>query len=326
MTFWENTRSKIKAILLATLGLFLFICADYSVYSAFLALKIDHDIYRGTFTVIVNLFTVALMLLVHFASSTKEKPLIKLNKINPGQATALVIVGLGMLGFVTFYIVMADKIALYLESMKEAMVDYRESVDRYAETPQVVVPLWDSILYAVTVSFFVPVAEELCFRGVVFGQLRKAFGPWVSVILSAVGFGLMHGLSVHIGYALICGILIAACYYLTDSIIAPVILHMVFNVFGSGIANILNLECFNIPEDITIPILSGINTVSLMFMPLAVLAFAYLLNTKRKLEKQKEQSSEDLPDQVKEISEEDTISGPKEISELSGCTESGVQK
>ena len=326
MTFWENTRSKIKAVLQATLGLFLFICADYTVYSVFLALNIDHDIYRGAFTVIVNILTAAFMLLIHFTSSTKEKPLIKFKKVSPGQSVALVIIGLGMLGFVTFYIVMADKIALYLESMKEAMVDYRESVDRYTETPQIVVPLWDSILYAVTVSFFVPVAEELCFRGIVFGQLRKAFGPWTSVLLSAVGFGLLHGLSVHIGYALICGVIIAACYHLTDSIIAPVILHTIFNIFGSGIANILNLDCFNIPENITVPVLSGINTASLMFMPLAVLAFAYLVNTKRKIEKDTDPHSEELSGLNEEMVEEDNGTGPEETSEMTGCAEIGGQR
>lgn len=326
MTFWENTRSKAGAILKAALGLLLFVCVDYSVYSVFVAFKIDYDVYSGTITTVINIVTFSVMFLVHLFSSTKKDPLIKLKKISPDQAGALVIIALGMLGFVTMYIILADKIALYLDSMKEAMVDYRESVDRYSDTPQIVVPVWDSVLYAIAISFFVPVAEEMCFRGVVFGQLRRAFGPVSAVLLSAVGFGIMHGISVHIGYALICGILIASCYYLTDSIATPVILHMIFNIFGSGIANFMNIEYFGIPEDIRVPVLTGINTASLLFMPLSVIALAYLLNIKRNKDKVNAVKTENMSIQTGADPDGDDVTESEKMPDMPLNSEIGVQK
>ena len=282
MTFWENVLHKGSAILKAALGLAIFICVEYAIYSAFGYFGINRDIYRGCYNFLVSIANIVAMLIIWKISNRKDDPFIKVNKLFPDQFAALVIIAIGMLGFVTLYILVADMISAYLDSMKEAMVEYRENVDRYSDTPQIVIPLWDSLLYIFTVSFIVPVSEELIFRGVIFGHLRRAFKPWIAVILCAVSFGIMHGVSIHIGYALVCGFIIAACYYLTDSIVAPILLHMVFNVFGSGVANFMMLEQLRIPGDVSSAISTGLNVSSLLFMPVAVLAFAYLINVKRK--------------------------------------------
>ena len=190
-----------------------------------------------------------------------------------------------------------------IATLIKAMEDYRESVDRFSDTPQVVVPVWDSIIYVITLCFIVPVTEEVTFRGVIFGQLRRGFGPWVSVFLSAVLFGIMHGISVHIGYAIACGLIIAACYHITDSLVAPIILHAVFNIFGSGIANFMNVEAFGIPNELTTSFMVGINMTSMLMMPIGVLAFAYLVNVKRKQAKERLALEESSNIQV-ELSEE----------------------
>ena len=57
---------------------------------------------------------------------------------------------------------------------------------------------------------------------------------------------------------------------------------MVFNVFGSGVANFMMLEQLRIPGDVSSAISTGLNVSSLLFMPVAVLAFAYLVSVKRK--------------------------------------------
>ena len=81
-----------------------------------------------------------------------------------------------MLGFVTLYIIVADKISAYLESLKDAMEEYRDSVDRFSDTPQVVVPAWDTVVYVITLCFVIPVTEEITFRGVIFGQSLRTMG------------------------------------------------------------------------------------------------------------------------------------------------------
>ena len=286
MSFWQKAWIKLQAILKAALPVVLFVCLDYGVFSAFVYLGIDRKIYRGIYNFITCVLVLIAMLIFNKISSRKKDPLFRMSKLGPDQVTALVIVGLGMLGFVTTYLVLAEQIAQASKPMTQAIEDYRESVDRFAEVPQVVIPLWDSVLYVVTLCFLVPVTEEMTFRGACFGQLRKGFDPWVSVVLCALGFGLMHGLSIHIGYAIVCGLIIASCYYLTDSLIAPVILHMVFNVFGSGVPTAMSLECFSIPNENVTAFMKGVNTVSILFMPLSVFAVAYLVSVKRKKDKE----------------------------------------
>lgn len=303
MSFWEKARIKLGALGKAVVWLLYFLCADYGVYLAFELLKIDRKIYKGTFNLCSTLAVLIVMLVIARLLSIKKEPLIKMNKLKPDQVACLVIIGLGMLGVVTTYIIVADKIATFIESMKNAMEDYRESVDRFSDTPQVVVPVWDSIIYVITLCFIVPVTEEVTFRGVIFGQLRRGFGPWVSVFLSAVLFGIMHGISVHIGYAIACGLIIAACYHITDSLVAPIILHAVFNIFGSGIANFMNVEAFGIPNELTTSFMVGINMTSMLMMPIGVLAFAYLVNVKRKQAKERLALEESSNIQV-ELSEE----------------------
>ena len=292
MTFAEHARIKIPAILKAALGLALFICSESAVYYIFSALHIDCDTYNGAFNFTASVIILVVMILFNKISSKKDEKLFKFNKISPDQTAALVIIGIGMLGMVTTYIIIADRISAYLESLKDAMEQYRENVDRHYETTQVIIPFWDSILYTITLCFIVPLSEEFTFRGVVFGELRRGFGPWITVILSALVFGIMHGVSVHIGYALACGFIIAACYHLTNSLYAPILLHTVFNIFGSGIANILETEQLGVPIDVTRAVLTGLNVSSILFMPVAVLAFAYLVSVNRK-KQAKEKELED---------------------------------
>ena len=285
MSLGKKVLSKLGAIGKALVWLLYFICADGAIYYSFAFFGIDRNVYKGIYTLISSTIVFITMLVISKLLSMKKEPLIKIRKLEPGQVISLVVIALGMLGFVTLYIIVAGRIADYLESMKNAMEEYRDSVDRFSDTPQVVVPAWDTVIYVLTLCFVIPVTEEITFRGVIFGQLRRAFGPWVSVFISALIFGVMHGISVHIGYAIACGIIIAACYHMTDNILAPILLHSIFNIFGSGIATFMSFEAFGIPEKVSSDFMLGTNLLSMMMMPVAVIAFAYLVSNKRKREK-----------------------------------------
>ena len=286
MSFWQKALIKTSAILKAAFALAVFLCIEYSAVYIIDLLHIDRNIYRGSCNFIICVLMFAAMFAFHKFSSRKNDPLIKIGKFGPDQVVALVVISLGMLGLVVTYLAIANKISEYFKPLDQEITNYRESVNRFAKTPQTIIPLWDTLLYVFTLSFLVPLTEEMAFRGVVFGELRKAFRPWIAVILSAIGFGVMHGLSVHIGYALACGIIIAACYYLTDSLIAPIILHVIFNVLGSALPTFLAIERLGIPKEFSSGLMVWINTVSTLFMPVSVLAMAYLISVKRKKDKE----------------------------------------
>ena len=318
MSFWQKALKKSSAILKAALALALFVGVTYSVSLVFFYLKIDRNIYKGAFNFVTGVLVFVATFIVHKVSSSKGEPLIKVKSLRPDQTVAVVIVGLGMLGFVATYLSIVDRLAQSREAVNVAVEEYRESVDRFSDVPQVIIPVWDSVLYVLTLCLLVPVTEEMTFRGVIYGHLRRAFGPWTTVILSAVSFGIMHGLSIHIGYALACGLIIATCYHLTDSLVAPVILHLVFNVFGSGIPTLMSIEEFGIPENITKSFMVGTNTSSILFMPLSVLAIAYLVNVKRKMAKEEAAQAEMAAAVVSAEAVEDTVMPEDQDSGITG--------
>ncbi|HEY2176135.1 MAG TPA: type II CAAX endopeptidase family protein [Mycobacteriales bacterium] len=76
-----------------------------------------------------------------------------------------------------------------------------------------------------------PLGEELFFRGVLFGGLRR-YGPVIAVIVSSLLFGLAHGVNVVMPVAIVLGVLNAVLYERSGSIWPPVVAHGVHNALG----------------------------------------------------------------------------------------------
>lgn len=93
--------------------------------------------------------------------------------------------------------------------------------------------LWVSILFT---TITVPIAEELLFRGAIYGALKKGMAKPIALILQAVIFGVMHGNMIQGIYAFALGVVLALIYERTKSIWAPILMHMLVN----GISSILS--------------------------------------------------------------------------------------
>ena len=61
-----------------------------------------------------------------------------------------------------------------------------------------------------------PIAEELVFRGMIFGKLRRAFSFWPAAIISGIMFGVFHMNIMQGVYASVLGVLLAYVYEKTD--------------------------------------------------------------------------------------------------------------
>ena len=72
------------------------------------------------------------------------------------------------------------------------------------------------------------VVEETIFRGMLYNQYAK-YRPVAGIILSAVLFGLMHMNFNQMPYAIYLGIIMALLLEVTDSIIAPMVIHFTMN-------------------------------------------------------------------------------------------------
>ena len=84
------------------------------------------------------------------------------------------------------------------------------------------------------IAVLVPIGEELLFRGIVQGEMRRAFGSTVAVIVTALLFAIFHLDVIQSSYVLIAGLTISITYELTEQMAIPALMHMVFNFIGSG--------------------------------------------------------------------------------------------
>jgi hypothetical protein len=166
-----------------------------------------------------------------------------------------------------------------MDDVSEAVEKYKDSVEAYK--PEVIYPVWDQLLYAFTLTFLVPISEEFTFRGIVYGAInRKLNGAW-AIVLSALVFGVMHGVSIHIGYAFAAGLIIGLAYYAFDSIFVCMVIHSVFNFFGSAIfivGDALGVKRDQIPGFFTLQIM--------MFIP-ASMILGYSVLKRRDINRQK---------------------------------------
>ena len=83
-----------------------------------------------------------------------------------------------------------------------------------------------------------PVCEELLFRGLLAGRLAR-YGQKPAALVGALLFGLYHANLSQFFYAFALGLLLAYVYFYTGSLKAPILLHMLFNFYGSAVVLLL---------------------------------------------------------------------------------------
>ena len=220
--------------------------------------------------------------------------------IKTPKATEVMLViafAFGLLGIVSVYMNIVTLMSEHMNTVKDQLDVYSESIDRFNEITPEEVPLFDQILDYVSTVIVIPVFEELLYRGVILGQFRKAYSGWFSILISAVVFVLMHGISVHIGYALICGILLGMIYYLTSNLFLTIIAHVLFNFFGGALPVMLDSGLFNIPEETAKRISAFFTVFSIYMLPAVFFVIAiFILRYKNAEKKNREITVDSISD------------------------------
>jgi len=86
-------------------------------------------------------------------------------------------------------------------------------------------PLWLSLL---CVAVLPGVVEEFIFRGLLYSEYHRR-RTWGAIVASGVLFGLMHMNLNQFCYAFVMGMLFCLVYEATGSLLAPMLMHMVYN-------------------------------------------------------------------------------------------------
>ena len=145
-----------------------------------------------------------------------------------------VIMTLAMLGIATLYFFLVER--LEVQAVQDSLDDYHEMIE-IAENSKI-----DIYLNLIASCIFIPILEELLFRGLVMNGMLECANPVISIIMSGVFFGLMHLQAIQVGYAILAGIMLGTIYYLTSNILMSILSHMLFNFLGVGIYMLFNVS------------------------------------------------------------------------------------
>ena len=139
------------------------------------------------------------------------------------------------------------------------------------------------------VGLFISVAlvpafcEELLFRGVIYGNLRR-FGIPLAATVSALLFSLMHANLAQTFYTFVAGVVLALCYEFGGSIWCSTLLHLLNNLY-SCVSRILLARLGEEAE----PILYLVNLVIMAVGAIAALALILLASRRKSSEQPSEQ-------------------------------------
>lgn len=144
------------------------------------------------------------------------------------------VMALAMLGISTLYFMLVSR-------LKTQVV--QDSLDHYNEMMAInTKSKIDTWLNFLATCLFIPVLEEMLFRGCIMEGMLTCSHPVVAIVASGLFFGAMHIQPIQVGYAMIAGMFLGTIYYLTNSLVLPIVAHIVFNFFGSGIYMLTNVS------------------------------------------------------------------------------------
>ena len=115
-----------------------------------------------------------------------------------------------------------------------------ELESRYVSDMESLLQISPYIIFSVCFAF--PICEELFFRGLIFGLMKRIAPFVVANITQALVFGIYHGNLVQGVYAFWLGLYIGWIYMLSGKIIYTCILHMSINMLGLVIDKIIPMD------------------------------------------------------------------------------------
>ena len=187
--------------------------------------KVDYDKYTY---LIVFISDIILLILAHFILLKYNKKLFGKNtfkKIKITDAINIILFGFGSSVF--FWIFSSILIILFPSNTDIADFSMYE---------------YNFILQSLLPILLIPICEELLFRDIIFGYLRKNYNIVLAIIVQALLFGIYHLEIVQGIYATLFGIILALAYIYCNSLWGSIILHITFNLFGLGIVPIIGFS------------------------------------------------------------------------------------
>lgn len=233
---------KFKSVILTTIGFPIFynICSIVPlffltlIFCLFLGIApsslIASPKYSGIFESLLYIFT-ALFVFYMLKKITKfSKETIKTfcspNKL---QLKNLIYISMFFFGFSVFFNMLIN---IFYEMFPDLFKSYEEVTNSIESSLLSPLGFLEIIILA-------PIFEEIFFRGIIFGYLKKNFKLSIAIIIQAISFGIFHHNLFQGLYAFLMGLVLGIIFTYFNSIYASITGHMIFNLFGVMFSNLL---------------------------------------------------------------------------------------
>ncbi len=118
-------------------------------------------------------------------------------------------------------------------------------------------------IFSVTVG--IPIFEEILFRGLIFNSIKEHLTVKWSIVLSAIIFAIAHGNPLQAIYTFLLGVILAMVYEKTKNILTPILVHVLYNLYGSVIVRII--------AEKSLFIIGAITILSMVILPITIILF-----------------------------------------------------
>lgn len=162
-----------------------------------------------------DIITLILIALIFLPTEYRIKDRINIKKIPMKEYFNIFVLGIG-----------ATILLLFLSGILTKLIpSYNEVANQLATSRA-------SVLQLIITIVLIPIYEEIFYRGIIFGYLRKNFNIIVAIVVQALVFGVMHLNLVQGIYTFILGIVLALIYMYSESILGNITVHIIFNLLG----------------------------------------------------------------------------------------------
>lgn len=166
------------------------------------------------------LITMLFYYLIYRKRMAEAKLFCPFKSIRPLNFISLIILGLSI-NFMIEYV---------LELLSQIDIFY-DLFNHYSEISNVL--LGGSFILGLLVTGIVaPIFEEILFRGLIFGELKKITSVKLAILIQAIIFGVYHFNFIQSSYAVVIGVILGYVCYKTNSLLSSILLHITFNSFS----------------------------------------------------------------------------------------------
>ena len=129
------------------------------------------------------------------------------------------------LSFGAGFLVVSSLVILALSQIEA----FQQQINNYNQVISNPIIEGNLLMTVLGVGIIVPIVEEAMYRGMILGELAKAFPVGVAIAVQGVLFGLMHGNVVQLSFAVPLGVLLGYCVHKTQTLWVGIAAHVAMN-------------------------------------------------------------------------------------------------